>query len=34
MAGPTKCAHPACNCTVEPKGPLGVKLQLLLQASG
>ena len=23
MAGPMKCAHPACNCTVEPKGPFG-----------
>jgi hypothetical protein len=23
MAGTMKCAHPACNCTVEPKGPFG-----------
>ena len=23
MTGPMKCAHPACNCTVEPKGPFG-----------
>ena len=23
MAGPAKCAHPACQCMVEPKGPHG-----------
>jgi hypothetical protein len=23
MAGPLKCAHPACQCTVEPKGRFG-----------
>jgi len=23
MAGTMKCAHPACNCTIDPKGPFG-----------
>src|SRR4029434_5503089 len=23
MAGAAKCAHPACQCMVEPKGPYG-----------
>jgi hypothetical protein len=23
MAGPMKCAHPSCQCIVEPKGPHG-----------
>jgi hypothetical protein len=23
MSSPTKCAHPACECLVPPKGPYG-----------
>ena len=23
MAQPSKCAHPSCECTVEPNGPHG-----------
>jgi len=23
MAESAKCAHPSCNCTVEPHGPFG-----------
>lgn len=34
MTSPTKCAHPACQCTVSSNGPFGVYCSAHCKAAG